>query len=122
MITQEELFTVPMRDGRAPARRRPAACRRPGLAAISSYHVHSHEALETHEEALLGRKRLIVAWMVAHGTATDREIRDGINPMWDMNAIRPRVNELLADHRIMEVGERKDPATGVMVRVLAVVK
>jgi hypothetical protein len=86
------------------------------------YNLRSLAAADEHAEVLSRRKGLIREWLKVHGPSTDREIRDGINPGWDMNAIRPRVNELRdEDHLVVEVGEKLDPTTRVPVRIVAAV-
>lgn len=52
-------------------------------------HEHSLAAREELEEALGGRKRAILEWLLAHGPATDREIKDALlGEAADMNTVR----------------------------------
>jgi hypothetical protein len=62
------------------------------------------------------RSRAILAWLDAHKSpATDREIREGLG-FADMNAVRPRITELIAAGVLREVDAAKDPKTGKAVR------
>jgi hypothetical protein len=73
------------------------------------------------QAALTGRRAQIVAWLRAHGPATDREIVAGLYfPGADMNPVRPRVTELLDARAVEEVDRVRDTATGMMVRRVGV--
>lgn len=82
-------------------------------------HVNSLAASgdERLQAALTGRRAQIVAWLRAHGPATDREIVAGLYfPGADMNLVRPRVTELLDARAVEEVDRVRDQDTGMMVR------
>jgi hypothetical protein len=65
------------------------------------------------------RMRQIIDWLQEHGPATDRQLCYGLG-FRDMNAVRPRVTELLDSFRLREVGETKDELTGRTVRLIAI--
>jgi hypothetical protein len=76
----------------------------------------AHEAIQP---TVTGRRAEIRCWLIAHGPATDRQIRDGLfGSGADMNMVRPRVTELLAIGSIIEEGRVADAATGMTVRVV----
>jgi hypothetical protein len=89
---------------------------------LRALHVHSLEARDVKGGVLTGRKEAVVRWLAVHGASTDREIKDGLlGPAADMNAVRPRVNELIEDGMVVEVGEKADHVTGMKVRVVTLV-
>ncbi len=75
------------------------------------------------QQIFTGRRAQIVAWLTAHGPATDRQVRDGLyghRPDADMNMVRPRITELLDAGALREAGTATDEATGMTVRRVAV--
>lgn len=52
---------------------------------------------------------------------TDREIKNFLR-VDDMNAVRPRITELIDDGRLVECGEAKDVITGKTVRLTRMVR
>ena len=82
-------------------------------------HCHSLAAHDRHQDAHRGRKQLILECLQVRGKPlTDRQIRDLICPGGDMNAVRPRITELLRDGRLIEAGEIEDPDSHETVRVV----
>lgn len=78
---------------------------------------NSLAAYRAEEPKLSTRAAAIVAWLERHGPATDRQIMEGMG-FRDMNAVRPRVTELLEPPtaKLMEVGDVRCPTTGKTVR------
>ncbi len=85
--------------------------------ASHSMHDNSLAAYRAEEPKLSTRAQAIYAWLVAHGPATDRQIMEGMG-FRDMNAVRPRVTELLElpHAKLMEVGDVRCQTTGKTVR------
>ncbi len=118
--TQLTLFPEPCHWGaeqrRRITQRRRGAERRPDGRGRhdNSLAAHGDDRLQ---RALTGRRAEIVAWLRAHGPATDREIVEGVFFAGaDMNLVRPRVTELLDARAVEEVDRVRDTATGMMVR------
>jgi hypothetical protein len=81
--------------------------------------IHSN-SLSAHREEkskLSKRAEAIYAWILERGPKTDREVMQGMG-FSEPNAVRPRLTELVAAGRLMEVCSRKCPVTGKTVRVL----
>lgn len=78
---------------------------------------NSLAAYRAEEPKLSTRAQAIYAWLERHGPATDRQIMQGMG-FRDMNAVRPRVTELLEPPRakLMEVGDVRCEVTGKTVR------
>lgn len=87
--------------------------------ACHAMHSHSLAAWRDAEnQRHLSRRALaIYSWLVDHGPHTDRQIAEGLG-FSDMNAVRPRVTELLRGTWLIEVGNTKDAVTGKTVRVV----
>lgn len=83
--------------------------------ATHEMHRNSLAAYHAEEPKLTTRAQAIVEWITVHGPATDRQIVEGMG-FRDMNAVRPRVTELLERARLMEVGDVRCPITGKTVR------
>jgi hypothetical protein len=82
-------------------------------------HEHSVAAFRAEEVKLGRRAQAIVAWIEEHGPHTDREIAYGMGFGENLNAVRPRVTELVEEHkRLMQVCSRVDPVTRKTVRVV----
>ena len=76
-------------------------------------HANSLEAHGSIEAALEGRRAEIIAWVDLHGPCTVRCINEGLFGAWaDMDLTRPRVTELLAAGRLVELGKVPDHVTG----------
>ncbi len=120
-LTQTTMFGVrgervrrqPIGDGRRDARTTDGRGRH-------SNSLLPHDELQT---IWTGRRAQIVAWLAAHGPATDRQVRDGLyghRPDADMNMVRPRITELLDAGALRVAGTATDEATGMTVRRVAV--
>lgn len=81
---------------------------------------HSNSLHARHEMGarITGRRAEVLAWLEAHSPATDRQIMLGLGYS-DMNAVRPRITELLDAGRVREVARVRDEVTGMMVRQVA---
>jgi predicted HTH transcriptional regulator len=67
------------------------------------------------------RRAAIVAWLAAHGPATDRQVRDALFGIAaDMNMVRPRITELLDAGALRECGSVECEVTGRRVRQVKV--
>ena len=77
-------------------------------------------AHEKHEAEFKGRKALILdALRTAGKPLTDRQIKERLfGESADMNMVRPRINDLLHEHKLMMVHEVEDHVTGENVRVV----
>ncbi len=118
MMEQMSLFPSVLSSPYASDYRRRGGWRRPRPRPENRGHhensLASHASMRDH----LGRRaEAVLGWVREHGPATDRMIRDGLfGPAADMNAVRPRVSELLESGRLAECGRTVDPFTGRMVR------
>ena len=65
------------------------------------------------------RQEQVIAHVSQFGPVTDREIVEGLR-FGDMNAVRPRVTELVADGVLIEYDHVIDPATNRTVRRTAI--
>lgn len=66
------------------------------------------------------RSQMILRALQQLARGTDREILDRLG-MADMNAVRPRITELIKLGVLEETGDRIDPLTGKRVRVVRIV-
>ena len=83
-------------------------------------HANSRKAHREESAKLNGRAAAILAYLREHGPATDRQVRDGMG-FADMNAVRPRLTELIGAGLAVECGSVKCECTGKTVRkVMAV--
>lgn len=112
---QIDLFTGLARPGEAYVLypdRRAADDPRPSSVPASRVHDHSRAAHAKRRDQFAGRKGLILDCLrLANRPLTIREIRDRLFPGGDMNLIRPRVSELIAERRLFEVCQVKDATT-----------
>ena len=87
----------------------------------ASHEMHQH-SLDAHEEeraaGKLSKRCQLISDVLGWERLTDREILER-TPYRDMNAIRPRVTEMIQAGILEEVGEKRDKLTGKMVRVVA---
>jgi hypothetical protein len=85
-------------------------------------HENSVAAFREEEPKLSARAAAILEWVRTHGPHTDREIAYGMGFGENLNAVRPRITELMeSPHaRLMEVCSRRCPKTGKTVRVVDV--
>lgn len=93
-----------------------------GAHAEHRMHANSLAAHRAEEAKLSKRAAAILAWVRAHGPHTDREIAYGMGFGENLNAVRPRITELMEAPcaRLMEVCSRRCPVTGKSVRVVDV--
>lgn len=87
------------------------------MSRAQAVHEHSRQAYRAERPNLSARAKLVLEWVRLHPGTTDRDIRAGLGYA-DMNAIRPRVTELVEAGKLVEVGARRCPVTGKTVRVL----
>ena len=78
-------------------------------------HQNSLAAYRVEEPRLSKRATAILAWITEAGPRTDRQVMQGMG-FTDMNAVRPRITELIDAHLLMEVGDITCPVTGKRVR------
>lgn len=82
-------------------------------------HTNSIEAYHTgNAERFPKRAAEVLAALQFLGRGTDREVCRHLG-FPDMNAVRPRITELIRDGAVEEVGEARDPVTGRNVRIVA---
>jgi predicted HTH transcriptional regulator len=86
--------------------------------------IHENSMLAYHDNAnktkLSLRKRMILGWLFANESGTDRQIKDALfGETADMNKVRPRISDLIKAGRVIEIGSKKDDLTGKLVRVVA---
>lgn len=79
-------------------------------------HRNSLEAYRTEEPRLSRRGAAVLAWVREHGPHTDREVAYGMGFGENLNAVRPRITELIELHILMEVGDVVCPVTRKSVR------
>lgn len=86
----------------------------------ASHVMHANSIATYREEApkLKGRAAAILAWIELHGPHTDREIAYGMGFGENLNAVRPRITELLElpHAKLMEVCTVRCPVTRKPVR------
>lgn len=113
---------MPRRPGVHEQVREPEKARQ-GQAAVSHAEHRMHEnslaAYEAEAAKLGARARMIYLDIVARGAATDRQIRDRLG-FKDMNAVRPRITELVGEGKLVETGNRIED--GRTVRIVDVVR
>lgn len=85
-------------------------------------HEHSLATFREEEPKLSKRAAAIRAWVERHGPHTDREIAYGMGFGENLNAVRPRITEMLEAPGavLMQVCSRRCPVTGKPVRVVDV--
>lgn len=88
--------------------------------AVHEMHPHSLEAFRQDEPKFSERQLIIYDRIARHGPQTDREIAEALG-FSDMNAVRPRITELIKANFLAECGEQKCPVTGKMVRVVGLI-
>lgn len=81
--------------------------------------IHQHSIAAYHAELpKLSRRALrILDWLELHPKKTDREIMLGLG-FTDMNSVRPRITEAVESGALVEVGEKRCPVTGKLVRIV----
>jgi hypothetical protein len=114
---QGEATLVMVEDAQERAAR--GGCGEAERAPQRALHAHSLDARDHNQDAHKGRKALILECLQLRAKPlTDRQIRDAICQGGDMNAVRPRITELLKEGKLMECGEIEDPVTHEDVRVV----
>lgn len=83
--------------------------------------MHANSIAAYHAEAprLSRRAQLVLDWLQEHGPATDRQVMAGLG-FADMNAIRPRITELMEARELVETGSTRCATTGKTVRMVDV--
>lgn len=66
---------------------------------------------------LVGRAELVLTWIKTNGPATDRDVMRGLG-FTDMNAVRPRISELIDARLLVECGKRRCATTAQAVRIV----
>ena len=85
-------------------------------------HVNSLLAYFEGQEEWFGKREIqVLSALKKLGRASDREIMLHLNYS-DMNAVRPRLTELIEEGLIYQVGDQQDPMTGKTVRILQLVR
>lgn len=79
-------------------------------------HEHSLKAYAEEERKLGKRAQAIYDRVKQFGPHTDRELAAALGFGENLNAVRPRVTELIAATRLMELAPVRDPVTGKTVR------
>lgn len=81
-------------------------------------HANSIEAFHSQEAKLSRRAQAVLQWVTEHGPRTDREIAYGMGYGENLNAVRPRITELIDAGKLMEVCSRRCDITRKTVRVV----
>lgn len=85
-----------------------------------SIHANSRAAYDELKPQLKGRRKEIYTTLKEQSRKmTDREVKDTMG-LEDMNAVRPRITELIKSGYVEEVGNIKCPLTGKKVRQVMV--
>jgi len=85
-------------------------------------HEHSARARQQGDYRAGTRSAAILEVLRAEGGLTDREVlqrliaRGTLPQGADINAVRPRITEMVKAHVLRESGDKKDPLTGMLVR------
>lgn len=79
-------------------------------------HANSIAAYHSQETKLSRRCQEVLAWITRHGPHTDREVAYGMGFGENLNAVRPRITELIDANKLMEVGDIICPVTRIKVR------
>lgn len=81
-------------------------------------HRNSLAAYRAEEPHLSKRASLVMELIAWSGPKTDREVARALGFGENLNAVRPRITELIDANKLMEVCDRKCPVTGKSVRVV----
>jgi hypothetical protein len=79
-------------------------------------HRNSLSAYRAEEPRLSKRAAAVLAWLTERGPHTDRQVAYGMGFGENLNAVRPRITELIDLHLLMEVGDVVCPVTRKSVR------
>ena len=88
--------------------------------AIHRMHDNSLSAYRAEEGKLSRRAEAILLWINSNGDATDRQIAYGMGFGENLNAVRPRITELIEKRRLFEVAQVVCPITKRPVRKVGV--
>lgn len=80
-------------------------------------HENSLDAYEEEKPKLGKRCAAVYGVYERLGAATDRQVMEALG-FTDMNSVRPRINDMMKMGLLIEVGSRKDSATGHRVRIV----
>lgn len=83
-------------------------------------HPNSVEAYHAEKPNLSRRARMVLAWIRLHGRATDRQVAYGMGFGENLNAVRPRITELVDAGELRETHNVRCHVTGKTVRVVDV--
>jgi hypothetical protein len=81
-------------------------------------HPNSIEAYHSQEAKLSARAEAVLAWIRFHGRATDRQVAYGMGFGENLNAVRPRITELIDAGLLRETHNVRCHVTGKTVRVV----
>jgi predicted HTH transcriptional regulator len=81
-----------------------------------SVHANSVDCYHAEKAKLSKRADAVLAWVTEKGPRTDREIAYGMGFGENLNAVRPRITELIDAGLLMEVGDVRCPVTSKRVR------
>lgn len=82
----------------------------------TAVHDNSIAAYRAQERKLSARAVAVLAWVTEQGPRTDREVAYGMGFGENLNAVRPRITELIERGSLLEVCNVKCPVTGKTVR------
>lgn len=82
----------------------------------TAVHQNSIDAFHAQEAKLSARAQAVLAWITQHGPHTDREVAYGMGYGENLNAVRPRITELIDASKLMEVCNVTCPVTKRAVR------
>lgn len=82
---------------------------------MSGVHAHSIAAYHAELPKLSKRAEAVLDWIEQHGPHTDREVMEGMG-FREPNSVRPRITELIAANKLMQVTQVTCPVTGKTVR------
>lgn len=88
---------------------------------VRRVHPNSAQAYHEQRKELSERAAAVLAvYRRTVGSLTDRAVKDALG-FADMNAVRPRITELIDAGLLQECGRVKDEVTGKSVRVVAAI-
>lgn len=82
----------------------------------TAVHDNSIQAYRSQEAKLSRRAQAVLEFITEHGPRTDREVAYGMGYGENLNAVRPRITELVEANKLMEVCNVRCPVTGKTVR------
>jgi len=86
-------------------------------------HPNSGAALQQHADSgtVGGRRAQILDVVTRYGPVTDRNVKDLIRGLNDMNQVRPWITRMIRDGLLVDAGKTKCRVTGAPVRLVKVV-